>query len=361
MKVLFLTTYPIEGPVERFRYIQYFNKFRQFSIEPIFHPLINSKLYRIKNKKGAIFIFLKIFLFIPRFLLRIYDIITSFTYDSVIISREIIPFGPIILEPLLFYFQKKVIFDFDDAIFAEGKYFGKWRSWWYNGNKAQFLINRSSIIIAGNKFLADYARHYNDNVNILPTGVDMNKFCPPPDKEENERPIVGWVGTKGGLYLVQELLPLLRDLSKEIKFTFKVIGPSNVNLEIPSGIDFVYEIWSMANEIDSLRTFDIGIMPLGNEVVDLGKCSFKVIQYMACGIPPIASNIGMNKDVIEDGVTGFLVNNKEEWIYAFRKLLNDQKLRHTIGNNARERIQKTFSSEIIGNTFSNIILNCLNK
>jgi len=261
---------------------------------------------------------------------------------------------------LLFYiifFKKirnnKVIFDIDDAIFLHSK------------RKTLLLVKVSDFIFAGSRYIEKWLKKYSNNCYLVPTVVDFdryNSFAIKKDKD-NDRFTIGWVGN--GLAHVENLeilVPVFRKIvNMGIKIKFILVGAfeqMSVRDSFMSidGLEYVEFDW--ISEDDSFRRismFDLGVMPLVNNKWNQGKCSFKVIEYMACEIPTIASNVGENKYLIKDGFNGFLVNNENDWVNKIIKIYSDKKLARKIGLAGAETIKNKYSLDFVYKKIINII------
>ncbi|HEY8402757.1 MAG TPA: glycosyltransferase, partial [Cytophagaceae bacterium] len=160
------------------------------------------------------------------------------------------------------------------------------------------------------------------------------------DKPLNNCVIIGWTGTHSTLKYLEPLIPVLKVLENTYKYEFRVICNKEPEFKLES-LKFIK--WNKATEIEDLSKFDIGLMPLEDDIWAKGKCGFKALQYMALGIPPVVSPVGVNVDIVEQGVTGFLCKSEEEWYKALELLIKDTDARNTIGGKARKRVENSYS------------------
>lgn len=240
------------------------------------------------------------------------------------------------------------VFDFDDSVFLASN--GAVSSSRDKALKSLFEV--SNKVVAGNSWLADYASDYCD-VEVVPTCIDTRKYLPK-ESVDNIEPVIGWIGTSGNFPYLRQLVDPLARLRAE-GFKFKVVLCSDVRddqLLKLLGADFIK--WSSEGELATLQSFDIGLMPLFDDDWCRGKCSFKMIQYMAVGVPPVGSAVGFNNDVIADGQTGFLVKG-DEWFLPLRELLSDQDLRKFAGRQARSRAVDLFDVSVAGLAYQRIL------
>lgn len=352
MKVLFIEPYPIEGPSSRYRVEQYIPYFENNRIKCAVRPFVSSGFYKILYKKG--FYLQKILFFLQSVLKRSFDIFTALRSDIIFIHLEAFPFGPPLFEWILSKSGKKIIYDFDDAVYmgatSPANRFLKHLKCSY---KVRWIIKMSRHVITGNAFLADYARKYNKNVTIIYTSVDTEKFTP--KSHDNKDDItIGWIGSHSATPYLESLKDVFYKLSKKYKFSLKIIGAMEHNIKIPQ-IKIINLDWNLKDEIGQFQSLDIGVYPLPKDKWAFGKSGFKAIQYMSVGVPCVVSNVGINSDIVQDGVNGFLVDTEKEWIEKISRLIENAELRKKIGLAGRETAEKRFSFRVNAPKYLEII------
>jgi len=265
------------------------------------------------------------------------------TADVLWLQREALPFGPPMLERFVrARFAKPYVYDFDDAIWmTPDANESRLVRWLRNRGKVKTLIRRAAHVFAGNAFLADYARQFNPNVTVIPTVVDTEtRYVAQHDHHHGAAPVVGWTGSRSTLTYLDLLRPVLADLARDHEFHLDVVcdrAPGDL------GVPVRFRPWSAETELRDLLRFDVGVMPLLDRPWERGKCGFKVIQYMACGIPPVAADVGVNREIVRHGVDGFLCRDDDDWRTALTTLLGDPDRRAAMGRNARARIVEHYS------------------
>jgi len=255
-------------------------------------------------------------------------------------------FNPLFL-PLLATANPNVAFDFDDAAFAREPWEERPRGMAPGSPAAvrrlRTILRRARAVVAGNSFLASFARKHNRRVYVLPTPVDTSRRAAAGDGARDGLTI-GWLGTSKNLYYLKLIERPLAEVCSEIPGA-KLSVLSNAPFE--SRLLPVENVrWSQESEAEWLRSVDVGIMPLSDDDWSRGKCAFKLLQYMAAGLPTISSPVGMNAEVIRDGTNGLLAETAEAWREKLVALLRDRALREEIGARARETVERDYSLEV---------------
>lgn len=276
-------------------------------------------------------------------------------FDAAFLYAELMPLMPGWVERSLLL--KPYIYDFDDAFYLKyrsGK-LGVMRP--LLGNKFDTVMAGAVAVTAGNNTLATYARQFNSNTQLLPTVVDTERYVPTP-RSCNDIYTVGWIGSPSTApYLIELVGPLSR-IAQENPVRLVVIGgkaPSIPNVNV------VEVEWSEQTEVALINSFDVGVMPLPNDDWARGKCGFKLIQYMACGLPVVASPVGVNSEIVEPGVNGFLASTQEEWIQALRTLQFDAAMRNTMGTAGRVKVEQQYSLRVTGPKLAALIKSVVAK
>ncbi len=271
-------------------------------------------------------------------------------FDFVFIHREAAPVGYPLFEWIIAkVWRKKIVYDFDDAIWLPNTSA-------QNSLVAKIKFHRKTALICkwaykvsvGNEYLGDYARQFNDQVIYNPTTIDTLHLHNQTQAQTNKRLVIGWTGSHSTLPYLDFLEPILQRLEKTYDFDFQVIAnhPPQLNLK-----SLVYKPWNKATEIQDLLQFNIGVMPLYDDQWAQGKCGFKALQYMALGIPPLVSPVGVNTQIVQDQENGFVCNTPEEWYQALSKLMQSPELRVKLGARARQTVENHYSVRANQNNF----------
>ncbi|BAQ61192.1 glycosyl transferase [Geminocystis sp. NIES-3708] len=231
----------------------------------------------------------------------------------------------------------RIVLDIDDAIFATNR---------RTETKLKKLLPICDAVVVGNEYLAEFARKYQKNIHIIPTPIETNYYVPKTDNDiqDKNKITVGWMGGWVNLIHLNLVVSSLTSIKKQIPH-IQIRIVTNIQ-ELPSNLKDIAELkqWSAEDELTDLQSFDIGLMPLEDNPFSRGKCSFKLLQYMAVGIPVIASPVGMNKEVVRDN--GFLCNSPEEWFDSLLLLCKNKELRKKMGVKSRNIVELDYSTEI---------------
>ncbi|MCA8999876.1 MAG: glycosyltransferase family 4 protein [Planctomycetaceae bacterium] len=257
--------------------------------------------------------------------------------DVVIIDREIFDAPDWEMELKFRETAPRLVLDLDDGVFLRYP------------EKFEKLVPIADLVICGNPFIEEWVKPRNENTIILPTCVEMAQYPPKPESaSSNSAPRIGWIGTTGNLRYFQVAAAGLRKLAQSVNFELHVIVPelgplSEIDL---AGIKVVHHPWDKNREVEQLHQLDIGLMPLfETEVWDKYKCGLKLIQYMAAGIPAVASPVGVNASIVTPGHDGFLARSDDEWAASLEQLISDSALRRRMGHTARETAAEKYSIE----------------
>ena len=350
MKIIFCTPTGDKGASSRYRVIQLLPYLDlPFEFET-FHFLDNETYTKFKENKLLETLINLVFLMLKplKLLLRVKK------GDILFIHRDIYPVGNFFLERYLKFKGVKVIFDLDDAVFIEdtSEISNKKNRILYKlkyGKRYNHIIKIADLIFCGNRYLADYCESMNNNIEILPTLIDLNKVKIDKRKEfDNDRSIVfGWIGNPGNSNYFYKLLPIFERLAESYnkEVIFKCIGGSIDYKSKSEHFNIVVEEWSENTEYESLNNIDVGIMPLHDSEWSRGKCGLKILQYMSVYKPVIVDNVGVNKDIVLHDRTGFLANNIDDWeryIEYFIKTKDIKKV-NLMGELGRRELEENYS------------------
>lgn len=337
MRVVAFTKYGAEAASTRQRLLQYLPALSDAGINVEWHPLLDDSYVRglTRGAKPSK-------LSIARcYAKRMRQLTRARNADLVWVYAELFPYLPAGFERLAFRGGVPVVYDFDDAFFHQ--YDAARRSLVRRvlAGKLEPLLRGAALCVCGNAHLRHYAERFSDRTALVPTVVDTDTYLPT-RRGRDASLSIGWIGTPSTWQYVRPLLPVLAELAAERRVRVRVIGAgTSAEADRFDGLDLVD--WREDTEIAEVQRMDIGIMPLPDESWARGKSGYKLIQYMACGLPVVASPVGVNAEIVVESETGFLARTPEEWRTALVTLLDDAALRERMGRNGRRRAEARYS------------------
>lgn len=350
MRVLFLNKYTAGGPSSRYRVLQFLPYLEARGIQYTVHALHDDH-YLASRYSGA---GTSAPYLARRTLSRLSVLATASRHDLVFIQKEMLPHFIDLPEWFLWRGGVRYVVDLDDAIhlmYAEAR---GWRR--VMSGKIPRVLSHACLVLAGNRYLAEYAGRYNENVLFFPTVVDTDKVCPghprdsenPRDSAESQLAIAGWMGTPETVKYLNGIVPALEAAAERIPLSLLVVGatiPSTPSLNVRS------RSWSEATEADDLRAMDIGLMPLADDEWSKGKCSLKLIQYMAAGVASVSSPGGSTLEFVRDGENAWLARDGNDWRDRISMLAGSASLRVEMGQRARATVEEGYSLRVWGPRF----------
>ena len=274
---------------------------------------------------------------------RFRALFNRYQFDLVWIEKEALPWVPLWLERVLLNGVPYVL-DFDDAVFhCYDQHHNPWVRRFFS-LRLDRLMAQSTLVVGGNKYLAQRARDAGACwVEVLPTVIDLDRYPAPSHTNNltvaNGVPRIVWIGSPSTTRYLQLLRDPLRALARANPFVLRVVGGGAVDLP---GVRLEVVPWSEGGEVASISTCDVGIMPLQDSLWERGKCGYKLIQYMACGLPVVASPVGVNGEIVREGENGFLAGSVSEWVDSLGRILTDGALRQQMGRAGRHRVEAEY-------------------
>lgn len=255
--------------------------------------------------------------------------------EVVVLERELFSDATFDVEQTLRRIARRLVLDIDDGLFV------------LNLHKFEVLCGLSDHIIAGNELLAARTQSINPRVTVIPTCVDVEKYETKVASNSNSPLILGWTGTAANIEYLEVLCEPLRQLAREFPIELRVIAESEIPLRRlgfdRDGIPTRFVRWSEATEVTDLGAFDVGLMPMPDTDWTRHKCGLKILQYMAVGVPAVASPVGVNSEIIHHGVNGWLATTPDEWLFVLRQLLSDPNRRDSVVPAARKTVEERYS------------------
>jgi glycosyltransferase involved in cell wall biosynthesis len=341
MRLACFTKYGGQAASTRQRLLQYVPHLAAAGIEVEHHPLLPDDYVRAMAEGRP---FPR-----PRTLAAYADrfrrLLAGTDADALWVYAELFPYLPGSFERLAFRSGKPVVYDCDDAFFHA---YDSHPSLWVRrllGRKLEPLLKGAAACCCGNAYLESYARRFSSRTMILPTVVDTGHYGPAPVPRPDRPVTIGWIGSPSTWPYVRPLLPLLRELAETRGVRVRIVGAGPAaRADAFPGLDLVD--WEEASEVEEVRAMDIGIMPLPDDIWARGKCGYKLIQYMACALPVVASPVGVNREIVAEGGNGFLAAGEAEWRAALERLIADRALRRAMGEAGRERVEQAYSLRV---------------
>jgi glycosyltransferase involved in cell wall biosynthesis len=337
MKVLLLSRYGAMGASSRVRFLQYLPYFKaqgvNVSVVPLFSDAYVRALYEGGSRWREV---------VAGYMRRIGALLQVRRFDVVIVEKELFPFLPAFAERLLRVLGVPYVVDYDDALFHRYDLHSSKLVRGVLGRKIDAVMRHAAVVVAGNDYLAERARQAGARrVELIPTVVDTHRYQPrqaPP----NETPVIGWIGTPNTSRYLQPLLPVFEALQARMRVRVVAVGARSEDF---AGTPVETLPWSEETEVESIQQFDIGIMPLPDSPWERGKCGYKLIQCMACGVPVVASPVGVNTVIVNSGKNGLLARD-DEWDEHLTTLLQDPELRRFFGAQGRKDVENWYSLEV---------------
>jgi glycosyltransferase involved in cell wall biosynthesis len=324
MKIIFLTHFSDQG--HRFRVEQYFPYLIAHQVEPKWQPLFGSWKQR----------------------LALYRKLPSF--DVVCIQRRL-------LAPFEFYWIRrkspKVLFDLDDAIMYRSSSSPHPYSL-SRGLKFRWMVKGSDVVTVGNQFLRNEVLKVDreKKIFVIPTSIDTSLYPHKKKISHCREVILGWIGTKGNLKYLKRLEPIFETLCEKFpQVKIKIVSNDFYDSQLP----IIKKPWKLEEENEDLISFDIGLMPLSDDLWSRGKCGLKIIQYLSVGVPVVCTPVGINSDIVKDGENGFWATNHQEWVDRLSTLIQNPELRYQMGLKGMETVEKEYSLAVTSKKFFQVL------
>lgn len=346
-RVLLLAPFPREAAYTRYRLLQFVPDLGAAGIEARVVPFLSSADFRdYYAGRAHATRALRLAFAVGR---RVVQAVGAAAYDAVLVGREALLFGPPWIEALLSrVLRRPLAFDFDDAIFLPNPNtaWGRWSGLAARckcPGKTDAILAASTVVLAGNDYLAEHARRFNRQVVVMPTVVDPDRYPDATRRPETATPVVGWVGTHTtAAYLAQIAAPLA-ELARHREFRLRLVG-AGANIALPDvPVDAVP--WRLEGEGEQFSELDIGLYPLPDTPWSRGKCGFKAIQYLAAGVPTVCSPVGVTTEIVEHGRTGLWARTEAEWVRALERLLENAEERRAMGRLGRRKVRECWSRQ----------------
>ncbi|HUL29352.1 MAG TPA: glycosyltransferase family 4 protein [Thermodesulfobacteriota bacterium] len=325
MRIIFLTHSSDQG--HRFRVEQYFPYLREHGVEPKWQPFSGSWSERFSRYRQ-----------LPSF-------------DVVCIQRRLLP-------PFEFYWIRKksprILFDLDDAIMYRSSRSAHPHSL-SRRMKFRWMVKGSDLVTVGNQFLRDEVLRVDPKkkISIIPTCIDTDLYPKKKQISRGKETVLGWMGTKGNLRYLKKLEPVFEVLGRRFpEVRLKIVSNDFYD---SSHLPTIKKAWRLEEENEDLISFDIGLMPLDDDLWSKGKCGLKIIQYLSVGIPVVCAPVGINSDIVKDGENGFWAPDPQAWVDRLSTLIQDPDLRETMGLKGMETVERGYSLRVTSEKFFRVL------
>lgn len=341
MRILLLTRYSRMGASSRLRCLQYIPYLATHDVEVVPAPLFNEEylenLYRSGRRKiqNVLWCYLN----------RVRALLTQRKFDILWIQYELFPWLPDWIEQFVLFKGIPYVVDFDDAMFDAYNLSANFVVRTLLQGKIENIMRRASVVVAGNKYLARHAYMSGARrVEIIPTVIDLDRYQSKVHIK-NGRLNIGWIGSPKTAHYLELIKPALCQYGETRDVLLSAVGIDAIEF---GNIKVQCYPWSEASEVRHINAFDIGVMPLFNTPWEQGKCGYKLIQYMACAKPVVASAVGANKEIVRQGINGFLADSTHEWIKAFSTLHDNVELRKMMGQSGQQSVRDEYCLQVTG-------------
>ena len=363
LKVLVLTKYGRLGASSRMRFLQYLPLFAQEGLHVTVLPLLSDELLSLRYQQGTY----GMWSLLKTYARRLRALMVRQQFDLVWIEKEALPWWPLWLELALLRGVPYVL-DYDDAVFHN---YDQHTNFWVRrlfGCRLDGLMAEAALVVGGNHYLAQRALNAGaQRAEVVPTVIDLSRYPHPPQKSAtvlaalpaaDDLPRVVWIGSPSTLRYLQVIHEPLKALAARHPFVLRVIGGDAVDLP---GVQLEVVAWAEATEVENISACHVGVMPLFDSLWERGKCGYKLIQYMACGLPVVASGVGVNPEIVRHGENGFLANTAEEWVTSLGKLLQSPSLRRQMGAAGRQRVENEYCIQKTGPLVAQLLRSAAGK
>jgi len=344
INLLALTKYSRLGASSRMRTLQYLPSLQASGLNVTAHPLLDDGHLSDRYREGRY----SVSGLLQAYARRVQALMSRHEFDMLWIEKEALQWWPLWVERALLRGVPYVL-DYDDAVFH---HYDMHRHAWVRhlyGRRLDGLMAGASLVVAGNQYLAQRAQDAGAPwVEIVPTVIDLDRYTSPDALKAaavDGLPRVAWIGSPSTAKYLQLIAEPLQALAQRLPFVLRVIGGGAVSIP---GVQIEVMDWSEATEVKALQSADVGVMPLEDAPWERGKCGYKLIQYMACGLPAIGSAVGANKDIVAHGQTGMLARTAKDWLDSLETLLGDPVLRQRMGAAGRVRTEELYCIQQTG-------------
>jgi glycosyltransferase involved in cell wall biosynthesis len=284
--------------------------------------------------------------------------LSSRKFDLLWVEGEILPWLPAWAEKIFSNSAIPYVVDYDDALFHRYNMHPRLVVRTLLGGKIDEVMRQAALVITGNQYLGDYARRAGaGRVEHIPSAIDLDRH---PDTPAPKNPIftIGWIGSPITNKYLNLVNAALAEVCKDGSARLVLVGSGPFRL---NGVPTEINDWSEETEVADIQSFDVGIMPLSDDPWSQGKCGYKLIQCMACSRPVVASRVGVNLEIVDDGVSGFLVNGEDDWVKALNVLRENSDLRRQMGKSGRIKVEAKYCIQVTGPRLASLLCSAVKE
>jgi glycosyltransferase involved in cell wall biosynthesis len=356
VKAVALATFPVEAAATRFRVAQFIPALAEAGVEVTLLPFLTASDFEgLYDRKRMVRTAFRLLLALLRRILQMPRILAA---DVLFVQREAMLVGPPLIEWLAMRLARvPLVLDLDDATWMpmSSPVYGRWSGLLKFPSKANWLIRNARTVLCGNETIAAHVRAIGVDAVVLPTIVDAAVFAPAATAGPEEAlPVVGWIGTHGTWRYVESILPALETVARAVPFRLRIVGSGQRALSL-RGIDIDLLPWRIDREVQDFQSLDVGLYPLPDDEWAGAKSGLKAIQYLACGIPYVASPVGVVKEIGEPGITHFEAVTPAEWSGALARLLRGREERRRMGAAGRRHMLDHYSVRDFAMRIGNVL------
>jgi glycosyltransferase involved in cell wall biosynthesis len=358
MRILFLAKYSRLGGSSRYMIYDYIEFFHKAGIDIVVSPLFDERYHQGIGEFARPTSYWHILkhsnYLISRVARQMRWVHQSDKFDVVVLEKELVPYLPYGLERLLKRRRTRLITYFDDAIHAYYKSHPNLIVRFMSKKKIERIIKLSDHVVVWNTYLGEYYKQFNSRVTVVNTGVDLRRYRLKDYKasENKDHVSIGWIGTPSSYPYIRSLEDVFGKLASRYPVELRIVSSMDY---LSKNIKVDNRRWSVETEVNDLCSFDIGIMPLPNNEWTKGKSGCKAVQYLAVGIPAVCSPVGVAREILHDGVNGFLADTHEAWFKCLATLIENPQLRREQGQVGRRIVENTYSIQAIAPTLIRVL------
>lgn len=348
---------------QRLKYEQYFDDWRAAGFDIEISPFMDRAMWDIVYEPGHLVG--KVFGTLRGHLRRLRDLFRISRYDLVYVFMWVTPFGTSLMERLTRRLARHMVLDVEDNVIADAAganqhHVNPIARLLKGPGKARFLISTADHVVTSSPYLAETCAALNRRgaATYITSSIDTDRFVPAAPRADAQPVTIGWTGTFSSKVYLDQLRPVFARLAERVPFRLRVIG--NFDYALP-GVDLEVIRWSAQKEVEDLQGLDIGVYPLPLDDWVLGKSGLKAIQYMAFGLPTVATEVGTTPRIIRSGENGILVRSDDEWVEALERLVRDPALRRRLGAQARADAVANYSIKAVAAAYRRVLADALGQ